>query len=130
MGYSISQETYERLEANRAAGRLCQGSSRCSTRATRQTVALLQDDDGTWRWSVMVMCLKHADTMSSWPAYVNGAHLSAVGIKGMTLEDIEANRTRLEGRPVRADDIALARRLMAVDAARREAIRQAQGGQR
>jgi hypothetical protein len=80
MGYSISQETHERIERYRAEGRLCQGSSRCSQRGTRIAVALLSSvtdeaDNETWYWSTFVVCAKHAKQMEEWPAFVNGATL-------------------------------------------------------
>lgn len=126
MGYSISRETHERIEANRAAGRLCGGSSRCSSRATRMTIALLERETGTWEWSCMVMCKKHADQMVAWPAYTNGAQMGILGLQRMTKVEIANQRHALETRPVTESNVREAQHLMRVDAARREAIRQAQ----
>jgi hypothetical protein len=40
MGYSITEETYNKIEANRQAGRLCSGGSRhCATKATRKVTS-------------------------------------------------------------------------------------------
>ena len=59
MGYSISWETHERIEKNRREDRLCQGSGRCSTRATRVIVI---DSPGRGR-QTHVCCKKHTDEL-------------------------------------------------------------------
>ena len=140
MGYSVSQETYERIERNRLNRRLCQGSSRCSQRATRFAIALLDDNEtenvggGTttysvtkpaWRWSVMVMCKRHADEMIAWPAYVNGANLAVLSLDRMNAEQIITERDRLEARPITEANINEARHRMAEDAIRRQALARA-----
>lgn len=62
MGYSISAETHERMCRSRAEDRLCQGTGRCSSRATYVVVFTSSlngpnsTDDGL---STFVMCKKH-----------------------------------------------------------------------
>jgi hypothetical protein len=66
MGYSISEETYERIERNRREERLCQGSTRCSTRATRivtQRCWLYTIEEGPETLEDMKMCTRHANTL-------------------------------------------------------------------
>jgi hypothetical protein len=81
MGYDISQETYERIEQNRRDGRLCQGSSRCSTRATWKV------DQRSWIYRIgegeasehpMVMCAKHA---RQYPAGYRGVNFEVLAIE-------------------------------------------------
>lgn len=75
MGYSIDYETHEKLERNRAAGRLCSGGHRyCTARATRKVFTdfwltcedkaagkapyRTADDD-----SGMTLCTRHARSL-------------------------------------------------------------------
>ena len=123
MGYSISQETHERIERYRAEGRLCQGSPRCSQRATRFAICLLEDtdgDDSTWRWSIFTVCKRHADEMTHWPAFVNGAMLALRPI--FRDDDAKALVEYLQARPVTDMNILEAKRRMVADEARRRAL--------
>lgn len=64
MGYSISQETMDKINANKLAGRLCSGGNRyCSTRATkvvRSTAWMYKIDEGAARVSELKLCGRHA----------------------------------------------------------------------
>lgn len=64
MGYSISQETYERIERNRREGRLCRGGSRCSSRGTwwafhETWVHKIGEGDSKLDMQGMPFCKKH-----------------------------------------------------------------------
>lgn len=66
MGYSISQATHDRITRYRGEDRLCQGSGRCSSRATfvlafnSNTRGLRTSPDG---FNTFVCCKKHTDEM-------------------------------------------------------------------
>lgn len=63
MGHSISEATHQRIERHRSEDRLCQGSGRCSTRATyavawnTATPGSHTSPDGL---NTFVLCRKHA----------------------------------------------------------------------
>jgi len=127
MGYSISQETYERIERNRAAGRLCQGSSRCSQRATRLAVCLLNEpghqraNERGWYWSVFVVCSKHGTQMCEWPAFVNGAMLFWMALgRNDDAATIQAQCAEQERMPITDQHIHTARLRMQQDTERRQ----------
>jgi hypothetical protein len=83
MGYDISQETHERIEKNRRDGRLCQGSGRCSTRATKlvqQRCWPYRVGEGDLSERPMVMCAKHA---SEFPAGYVGVNFEVVSISSL-----------------------------------------------
>jgi hypothetical protein len=128
MGYSVSQETYERCERNRAAGRLCQGSGRCSARANRIVVCLLNDvvldeaDTMGWRWATFVTCKKHADEMIAWPAFVNGSMMvwTMIG-RNDTADQIASEVKRWTEREVLESQVLEAQHRMRVDEAKRAA---------
>jgi hypothetical protein len=122
MGYSISQETHERIERYRAEGRLCQGSGRCSQRGTKVAVCLLHDTDPpmVWRVSCFVVCAKHAKQMEEWPAFTNGAMLYTRAL-GRT-EDATIVVEHLTATPHTLEDVGNAEHRMRVDEAKRRAL--------
>lgn len=67
MGYSISEETYQRLERNRREGRLCGGATRvrhgCVARATQQAIQETwthKIGEGESHVSPLSLCARHA----------------------------------------------------------------------
>lgn len=72
MGYSITGEQHDRMEANRREGRLCQGGVRsCTVRATRKvTVTSDAYNDGRYvHTSTITYCPRHARMYGGYVGY-------------------------------------------------------------
>lgn len=82
MGYSITAETYEKMEANRQEGRLCAGGNRhCATRATRKIVTegwLSKVGEGDSHKGEMPLCTRHAKSYT--PGY-HGVNFVVLDVK-------------------------------------------------
>jgi hypothetical protein len=87
MGYDMSEAQYNRLERNRADGRMCAmstGRGGCFNRANRMVVqeATNLDTDGNpfdtmhpeGHVDTMPFCKRHADDLQRTAAYYSGVH--------------------------------------------------------